>query len=75
MAFKDGWNMHGIRTENNLSPLQLYSAGLMRLQRSGLEAMDVFENVIEHDYGIEPDNPVGTQEDSEASSNNLYWEN
>ncbi len=26
-AFKDGWNLHGIRTEHNHTPLQLFHAG------------------------------------------------
>lgn len=33
--FRNGWNMHGIRTENNFSPLQLFNAGALRLQNSG----------------------------------------
>lgn len=31
LAFKDGWNMHGICTEHNMSPLQLFHAGALRL--------------------------------------------
>ena len=28
-AFKNGWNMYGIRTENNKCPLQLFHAGAL----------------------------------------------
>ena len=47
-AFKEGWNNHGIRTEQGQSPYQLYVAGSLRLQLSGLVAMDVFSDVDEH---------------------------
>ena len=38
--FRNGWNMHGIRTEHNLSPTQLFVAGALRLRSSGLTALD-----------------------------------
>ena len=60
-AFKNGWNMHGIRTENNKSPLQLFHAGALRLQHSGLVAMDLFQPVDE-EYGVDPDEPTVLQE-------------
>ena len=60
-AFKNGWNMHGIRTENNKSPLQLFHAGALRLQHSGLVAMDLFQPVDE-EYGVDPDEPTLLQE-------------
>ena len=34
--FRAGWNNHRIHTEHNLSPEQLFTAGVLRLQRSGL---------------------------------------
>ena len=52
--FRAGWNNHRIRTEHNLSPEQLFTAGVLRLQRSGLVAMDFLENVGE-DYGTDED--------------------
>ena len=64
-AFKDGWNLHGIRTESSHTPLQLFHAGLLRLQNSGLEAMDLFENV-NYDYGVD-DEPSVFDDDPEAS--------
>ncbi len=39
-AFREGWNCHGIRTEHNLSPHQMFVRGALRLQRSGLDAVD-----------------------------------
>lgn len=53
--------MHGIRTENNKSPLQLFHAGALRLQHSGLVAMDLFQPVDE-EYGVDPDEPTVLQE-------------
>ena len=55
--FKEGWNHHPIRTERGLSPHQLFISGTLRLQNSGLVAMDFFEDVDE-DYGIDEDGLV-----------------
>lgn len=46
--------MHGLRTESNHTPLQLFHAGALRLQNSGLQAMDLFE-LVGDDYGIDYD--------------------
>ena len=51
-AFKEGWNCHGVRTEHDQSPNQLFVAGALRLQLSGLTALDFFETVDFY-YGIE----------------------
>ena len=45
--FVEGWNHHGICTEHNQSPHQLFTAGALRLQSSGLLALDFFERVDE----------------------------
>ena len=50
--FREGWNYHSIRTEYNQSPYQLFVSGALRLQESGLAALDFFEEVDEN-YGIE----------------------
>ena len=50
--FTAGWNKHRIRTEHNLSPEQLFTAGVLRLQRSGLVAVDFLED-ISNNYGID----------------------
>ena len=58
--FRAGWNNHRIRTVHNLSPEQLFTAGVLRLQRSGLVALDFLE-----DYGIDEDGlPTTTDENS-----------
>lgn len=62
--FRAGWNHHRIRTEHNLSPEQLFTAGVLRLQRSGLVAVDFLEDVGE-DYGIDEDGlPPSTEDHS-----------
>ena len=53
MQFKESWNNHSIRTERGHSPNQLFAAGALLLQGSGLTAMDFFEQVNEHVYGVE----------------------
>ena len=50
--FQSGWNHHSIRTEHNRSPYQLFVEGSLTLQRSGLIALDFFDQVDE-DYGVE----------------------
>ena len=55
--FKEGWNHHPIRTERSLSPHQLFVAGMLRLQNSGLVALDFYEDVDE-DYGVDEDGLV-----------------
>ena len=52
--FRAGWNNHSIRTEHNLSPEQLFTAGVLRLQRCGLIALDFINNVSD-DYGTSED--------------------
>ena len=64
-AFADGWNMHGIRTEKNMSPLQLFNAGALLLQNSGLTALDFFDSVGD-DYGVDPDRQISTEQDPEV---------
>lgn len=49
-AFKDGWNMHGLRTERNHTALQLFTTGALRLRNFGLEAMDLFD-AVDSSYG------------------------
>lgn len=52
--FQEGWNNHGIRTEHNRTPNQIFTAGALQLRHSGLAALDFFEDVAS-DYGIEED--------------------
>ena len=52
--FQDAWNHHGLRTMRNASPHQLFTGGALRLQQSGLQALDFFESV-DSAYGIDED--------------------
>ena len=64
--FKEGWNNHGIRTEQGQSPHQLYVAGALRLQLSGLTALDFFEDV-DGQYGIEEEGLAASEESNAVS--------
>ena len=50
--FKQSWNSHSIRTEHCHTPNQLFTAGSLLLQRSGLVALDFFDAVNEDVYGL-----------------------
>ncbi|XP_065892452.1 uncharacterized protein [Dysidea avara] len=50
--FREGWNNHSIRTENNKTPYQLFVSGILQLHQSGLTALDFFDSVDEN-YGID----------------------
>ena len=50
--FQGGWNHHGIRTADYKSPYQIFTAGALELQQSGLHGLDFFLNVNEN-YGVE----------------------
>ena len=39
-VFKDCWNHHGVHTEHNMSPYQLFTSGSLRVQRAGLCALN-----------------------------------
>lgn len=54
--FVNSWNNHPIRTANHKSLQQLYTAGALLLQHSGLAAMDFFASADE-DYGVDPNGP------------------
>ena len=54
LEFKDAWNNHKIRTEQGLTPSQLFTSGALRLRESGLSALDFFDRVMDN-YGIEED--------------------
>ena len=57
-GFKEGWNNHGIRTAGHKSPNQLFVQGVLRLQNSGLTALDFSEH-IDDAYGMDDDNDSG----------------
>ena len=52
VGFCESWNHHSLRTEHYRSPHQLFVFGSLRLQHSGLLALDFFERV-EDEYGVE----------------------
>ena len=66
--FVEGWNSHGIRTEQGLSPNQLFTAGVLRLRRSNLTAFDSF-NMVDDNYGIDEDDSVADNT-NEVEDNN-----
>ena len=59
--FIKGWNNHPIRTAHHKSPHQLFTAGALLLQHSGLAALDFF-NDVDDSYGIDIDGPLCRQE-------------
>lgn len=64
-SFMEGWNHHPMRTVRNKSPHMLFSSGMLLLQRSGLSAMDFFDNV-DLDYGIDDDAPAPSPDSSSS---------
>lgn len=63
--FMSGWNHHPIRTAHNKSPHQLFTAGALLLQHSGLAALDFFDDV-DDTYGIDVDAPVPAQREHDV---------
>ena len=64
--FQEGWNNHGIRTEHNKTPKQLFTSGALQLRHAGLTALDFFEQVSD-DYGIDEDGVVETTADNHVT--------
>lgn len=52
LEFKDAWNSHKVRTEQGLTPSQLFTSGALQLRESGLSALDFFDRVTDN-YGVE----------------------
>ena len=63
-SFSRGWNCHSLRTEHGHSPQQLFTAGMLLMQQSGLTAFDFFEPVDETEYGIDEEGMVPDVENS-----------
>ena len=61
--FRAAWNDHRVRTEGGQTPNQLFTAGALRLQNSGLPAFDFFQMVPE-DYGNEEEGVAPENSDS-----------
>ena len=65
-GFVEGWNHHNIRTAGYMSPHQLFVEGVLRLQNSGLTALDFSEHVDET-YGYDDDDgPLPALDDDEG---------
>lgn len=64
VEFVQAWNHHGMRTEPNMTPNQLFTSGMLRLRHSGLTAMDFFDQVAPNDYGVEEDGLVAGPEEA-----------
>lgn len=60
--FREGWNNHRIRAAQHTSPRQLFVSGALRLQNSGLAALDFFDNV-DDSYGMVNENVSPDQEE------------
>ena len=50
-SFKEAWNDHGLRTQHELTPNQLFTAVALRLRNAGSSALD-FLNEVPESYGI-----------------------
>ena len=76
-VFQDGWNHHGVRTEHNLSPHQLFVRGALQLQRRGLHALDFFD-LVDDMYGVEDDDSAEEDEYTDPiafHSQKSIWQN
>lgn len=58
--WKYTWNNHKISTENNLSPIQLYTLGMLQCGYRGMED----NNIDPNEYGIDYDGPVSGDSDN-----------
>ncbi|XP_019614584.1 PREDICTED: uncharacterized protein LOC109462473 [Branchiostoma belcheri] len=65
-AFVDGFNAHKVRTAHNLSPLQMWVEGTLRLWNSGRSAIRSIlqEPVDAQTYGIDWEGPVPELQDN-----------
>ena len=55
--WKSVWNKHKISSENNLTPEQMYTTGMMKCGFRGMED----SNIIPSEYGIDFDGPIPTE--------------
>ena len=53
------WNNHPVSTENNLSPLQMYTTGTLQNMHSGYLGVDsILSEVDMSAYGFDPEGPI-----------------
>ena len=50
--FREEWNHHNIRIENNLTPHQVYAQGTLSMHSSGLRTLD-FMDEADDMYGVD----------------------
>ena len=75
-CFVQGWNSHSIRTAQHLSPQQLFTQGVLRLQHSGLVALDFMDNVNDSYYGVHTNGPIPPDDNVgsvRVPENNLHF--
>ena len=61
--FVEGWNHHPNCTANHKSPYQLFAAGLLLHQHSGLTSFDMFSDV-NNTYGVDDESPIPSEDNS-----------
>ena len=62
------WQNHPISTERNMSPLQLFTAGILENMHSGHSGVESVLNPEElHYYGFDPEGPFPIEEDYEVT--------
>src|SRR6266498_5839558 len=62
--WKNTWNNHKISTEGNLSPIQLYTQGMIQHGYQGIED----DNIDPNEYGIDYEGPVPGDDDNTTIS-------
>ena len=65
--FVAAWNNHGVSSERNMTPLQLFTAGVYKLRHDGKLAEDFFDTVDDN-YGMDSNGPVPLEEEGDAHS-------
>lgn len=61
--FISTWNNHSLRTEHSHTPLQLFTSGILLLRHSGLDALDLIQDIDEN-YGYDEEGPAPSREES-----------
>ena len=59
--FQHTWNNHPIRTANHKTPQQLFTAGCLLLQNSGIDALD-FDCDVDDGYGVDASSTLNTDD-------------
>jgi hypothetical protein len=59
--FQQTWNHHPIRTAHHKTPHQLYTAGCLLLQNSGIDALD-FDSTVDDGYGVDINGTLDTDD-------------